>query len=236
MTTSKQKTAVAAKVNGVHFESEVLRFIRHICVFLAIFNLFAMSALAGDETKNPVTAAVAPGPFDRGTWELEGGNGGFGSFASSSATWVTINYQLEVLRLGWMYDSPRHTGWLRGNNEFLIETFGGTVTHGPKGYLAGGSPLWRYNFVQPEARLVPYIQLGMGALENNIDSNKRQREIGQGFEFALQGGVGLKYLINDRWSASMEADYRHISDAGMTSRNQGLNSIGGLMLVSYVFH
>jgi hypothetical protein len=209
---------------------------KNICAFLGIFSLFAMTALAGDEGANSTTAPVTPSPFDRGTWEFEGGNAEFWSFASSSARWVTINYSLEVLRFGWMYDNPRHTGWLRGNNEFLFETFGGTVTKGPKGYLVGGTPLWRYNFVQPGARLVPYIQLGAGALENNIDSNKRQREIGQGFEFALQGGVGLKYLINERWSASLEADYRHISDAGMSARNQGLNSIGGVMLVSYIFH
>lgn len=205
-------------------------------MFLGISGLFSMPALANDEGKNLLAAAVAPEPFDKGVWELEGGVGQFGSFASSSAPWVTINYHLEVFRLGWMYDSPRHTGWLRGNNEFFLETFGGVVTHGPGNYLIGGSPLWRYNFVQPEVRLVPYIQIGMGALGNNIYKDKRQQEIGQGFEFALQGGLGLKYLINDRWAVSVEADYRHISDGGMTSRNQGLNSFGGLMLVSYAFH
>jgi opacity protein-like surface antigen len=208
---------------------------RTICALLGTLGLLATAAFAGDDGKNPIPA-VAPGPFDRGTWEIEGGAGEFCSFASSSAEWVTINYQLDDIRLGWMYDSPRHTGWLRGNNEFLLEAFGGAVTTGPGGYLIGGSPLWRYNFVQPGARLVPYIELGMGALGNTIYPNQRQRELGQGFEFALQGGIGLKYLINDRWSVSAEVDYRHISDGGMTDRNQGLNSLGGLMLMSYVFH
>jgi len=207
---------------------------KHLPPFFGIFVLFTISAFAGDDGKNIPT--IAPGPFDRGTWELEAGAGEFGSFATSSANWLTINYQLDVLRLGWMYDSPRHTGWLRGNNEFLLEAFGGVVTKGVGNFLAGGSPLWRYNFVQPEARWVPYIQLGMGALGTNISKSRRQQEIGEEFNFALQAGVGLKYLINDQWSVSVEADYRHISDAGMSPRNMGLNSLGGLMLLSYIFH
>jgi opacity protein-like surface antigen len=209
---------------------------KNICAYLGILSLFGMTVLADEEGKNPIPTVTVAGPFERGVWELEGGAGEFGSFATSTAKWETINYQLEDLRVEWMYDSPRHAGWLRGNNEFLLEAFGGPVTKGPGSYLVGGSPLWRYNFVQPGARLVPYIQLGMGALYNNIYRSREQSEIGQGFEFALQGGIGLKYLINDRWAISAEVAYRHISNGGMTARNQGLNSIGGLLLVSYIFH
>lgn len=192
-----------------------------------------MSTFAGDGGKNP--PAVEAGAFDRGTWELEGGAGEYCSFSTTSAKRVTINYQMEDMRLGWMYDSPRHSGLLRGNNEFLLEVFGGPVTKGPGSYLAGGSLLWRYNFIQPGARLVPYIQLGGGALGNDIYRGRGQREVGEAFEFVLQGDLGLKYLINDRWAVSAEGDYRHVSNADLSSRNQGLNSIGGLMQMSYFF-
>jgi len=116
------------------------------------------------------------------------------------------------------------------------ELFAGPVTKGQDGYLAGGSLLWRYNFIQPGARLIPYLQLGAGALGNDVFVDRAQREIGGAFEFDLQADLGLKYLINDRWSLSLEADYRHISNADIYSRNQGLNSIGGLMQLSYSFH
>jgi len=196
--------------------------------------LFAAHAFAGDAGKQ--IQFTAPGPFDRGACELQGGAGEFLSFSSTSAKRPTINYQMEDLRLGWMYDSPRHSGWLRGNNEFLLELFAGPVTKGQDGYLAGGSLLWRYNFIQPGARLIPYLQLGAGALGNDVFVDRAQREIGGAFEFDLQADLGLKYLINDRWSLSLEADYRHISNADIYSRNQGLNSIGGLMQLSYSFH
>jgi len=201
---------------------------------VGVFGLFAVNAFAGGEAKSPVAPAT-PGWFDQGTWEMEGGAGDFCSFSTTSAKRVTINYQLEDVRLGWMYDSPRRTGLLRGNNEFLLESFGGPVTKGPGSYLAGGSVLWRYNFVQPDARLVPYIQVGGGMLGNDIYKGGGQREVGQGFEFVLQGGLGLKYLINDRWAASAEGGYRHISNADTASRNEGLNSLGGLMELSYSF-
>jgi hypothetical protein len=211
---------------------------KYAVLFSVMLGLSTAWAFAGEDGKN-VIPTPAPGPFDRGTWEVEGGAGFFGSFSTTSAKRGTINNQLEDLRLAWMYDSPRRDGWLggllRGNNEFLLEAFGGPSTKGPDGYLAGGSLLWRYNFVQPDARWIPYLQIGAGALGNNIYRGMGQREIGEGFEFVLQGDVGLRYLISDKWSVSAEGGYRHISNADLASRNEGLNSIGVLMEMSYRF-
>ena len=130
--------------------------------------------------------------------------------------------------------------WLRGSNEFLVELFGGPVTTGPGNYLAGGSLLWRYDFVQPVATSVqpqwtPYLQLGAGALDNDIWTGGQQREVGEAFEFVLQADAGVKYRINYEWAVSLEADFRHISNADLASRNEGLNSLGGLFQVSYFF-
>jgi len=206
--------------------------------FFGLFGLITLNALAGSQETNSIE--TAPGPFARGTWELEGGAGEFCSFSTSSAKRPTVNYQLEDIRFGWMYDSPRHDEWLggrlRGNSEFLLELASGPVTKGPGSYLAGGSLLWRYNFVQPEARWIPYLQIGAGALDNDISKGRAQMEVGEAFEFELQGDIGLRYMINDQWSISAEAGYRHISNADLSPRNEGLNSLGGLMQVSYRFH
>ena len=204
------------------------------CIAIAIIMCAAVSR-AGDGGSS--FSKFSPGAFDRGTWAVDAGAGYFASFAFSDSPRPTINYQLNDLRIGWMYDSPRHEGWLRGNNEFLLETIAGPVTQGPlRGYLAGASPLWRYNFVQEGSRWAPYVQLGMGAVWNNEFHSHKQDEIGEGFEFLLQPDVGLKYLISDQWAVSIEAGYRHISNGGLAySRNEGLNSLGGLMCVSYSF-
>lgn len=209
---------------------------KHLSVFLGFSCLFTLAALAGDDEKNLVAPAPEPAAFARGTWELEGGSGFFGSFSTTSARRTTINYQLNDLALGWMYDAPRHNGWLRGNNEFLVEIFGAPITKGPGTYIAGGSLLWRYNFVQPSAKLIPYFQIGAGALDNDIYRNHDQEEVGEAFEFLLGADFGLKYMINDHWAASIEAGYRHISNADLAPRNEGLNSIGGMGQLSYFFY
>jgi lipid A 3-O-deacylase len=207
-----------------------------ICALAGILSLFTIPSFAGPAEVQPMTAtASTAGPFDRGTWEFESGAGFFGSF-STSAPRPTINYQLNDLRLGWMYDSPRRSGWLRGNSEFLLEALAGPVTKGPGTYLAGGSLIYRYNFIQPGSRWVPYFQIQAGALGNNIYRGSAQREVGEGFEFILGAGPGIKYMINDQWSVAAEAGYRHISDANLSQRNEGLNSLGGQLQVSYRFH
>ncbi|HEX4083525.1 MAG TPA: acyloxyacyl hydrolase [Chthoniobacteraceae bacterium] len=205
---------------------------KHIAILLLA--LAPLSAFAGQEAIQPPPPQF--NPFDRGNMEIEAGAGEFASFSSTSAKRPTVNYQFDDIRAGWMYDSPRHNGWLRGNNEFLLEFFGAGVTTGPGNYLTGGSLLWRYNFVQPGARLVPYLQLGAGTLDNDVHTDKTQRVIGEAFEFMLQGDLGLKYLIDDHWAVSAEAGFRHISNADLSSRNQGLNSLGGLFQVGYFFH
>jgi lipid A 3-O-deacylase len=71
---------------------------------------------------------------------------------------------------------------------------------------------------------------------NNIYKGQGQQEIGEGFEFMLQGDIGVKYLISEKWAVSVEGDFRHISNADLAPRNEGLNSVGGLTEVSYFFH
>jgi hypothetical protein len=50
------------------------------------------------------------------------------------------------------------------------------------------------------------------------------------------GELGLRYHLNEKWAIAAEVTYRHISNAGATERNRGLNSVGGQLGVSYFFH
>jgi lipid A 3-O-deacylase len=207
---------------------------KRLCAFIGVFAIIVSHSLAGPPEETGGAPVAAPGPFDRGTWEVEAGTGFYGSF-STSAPRPTINFELSDLRLGWMYNSPSGSGWLRGNSEFLGEVLGGAVTKGPGTFLAGGALLYRYNFIQPGSRWVPYFQIQAGALGNDIYHGRRQREIGENFEFNLGAGPGIKYLINDQWSVAAELGYLHISDADLSTRNEGLNSLGGMLQVSYRF-
>lgn len=167
--------------------------------------------------------------FEAGTIELQSGAGAYWSFIPDGSVRPDMDYTLSTYRLGIMLSDIHGNGWLRGNTEFLLEGFYGSVVTGPGDWLAGGALQLRYNFVQPEAKWIPYFQIGAGGLWNDIHKDKSQELIGQSFEFNLQATLGLRRQINSRWGVTLEGGYRHISNADLADRNRGLDSLGFLV-------
>jgi lipid A 3-O-deacylase len=190
---------------------------------------------SGQEQLGAKTLVPSFSAFEQGTREFQVGVGAFFALNSHGEQRPQINDVDGSLRLGWMLNSPSGSGFFRGNFEFLAELAGAVVVEGPGTGLGGGNLLLRYNFVQPDARLVPYFQIGAGGLFNDIYKSHPQRLVGQCFEFELQGAFGARYFLNPRCALSVEAGYRHISNADMANRNLGLNSLGGLVGVSWFF-
>lgn len=204
-------------------------------LLLLISTLIAF-AVPGTHAGSAVeTNPVEPSPFDAGRHELQIGTGVFISFQTASAKRPQINDAGGFLRLGWMLSSPSGEGFWRGNTEFLLAAQGSSVFKGPGSVFAGGSLILRRNFVQPGSRWVPYAQLEAGALYNDGFEDRIQRALGQAFEFQLGGGLGIRYLASEAWAVFLEADYRHISNAGLSSRNGGTNAVGGFLGVSRFF-
>jgi len=59
----------------------------------------------------------------------------------------------------------------------------------------------RYNFVQPNWKIVPFISGGVGFCF--ADSNPRQGGLGEDFNFSFEVSTGFKYLITDDWFARL---------------------------------
>jgi lipid A 3-O-deacylase len=169
--------------------------------------------------------------FDQGQRELQVLVGTFASFTHSP----DFDYAVGSIRLGWMLNSQHGSGCLRGNCEFLIEAFGGGIYEGPGSYLGGATLLLRYNFVQPDARLVPYFQLGAGGLYSDAAKDEDQRLIGNDLEFNLQASIGARWFLNERTAIVIEGGYRHISNANLSDRNLGVDSLGGHLGLSWFF-
>ncbi len=206
-------------------------------LFLLGFATMASMPLAhaGHEIVDTKTVAPIASPFDGGMREFQISAGAFFSLNNGGEKRPTINDVDGSLRLGWMLYSPKGDGFLRGNCELLIEAFGAGIVEGPGSGMGGATLLFRYNFVQPQARWVPYFQVGAGGVYNDIHEDQQQRLIGRSFEFNLQAGVGLRYLCSERCAIFAEFDYRHISNADTADRNLGLNSLGGLLGASIFF-
>jgi len=151
------------------------------------------------------------------------------------------NYQQNNVRLGWMLVSPddkenpfRDTPF-RGNFEALFETTGSYVWETFGTYMVGVTGLIRYNFVQPNWIVVPYIQGGAGIIYTNARNWSNQEAIGGNWEFTPQFAGGLKFLIDDNFSFNLEGAFQHISNANTSARNEGVNAYGGFAGFTYYF-
>ena len=209
--------------------------------FLAVVSVSAMLAArpahagpsGGKDGKAPVETAHSI--FDKGRKEFQSLTGAFWSFTPSTSTRATVNSTLSSYRLGIMLNDVSGSGFLRGNFEFLLEGFGGTIYQGPGNALGGATLQLRYNFVQPDTRWVPYYQIGAGGVYSDMYKDRARSTVGSALNFNLQSAVGLRYLVNDQWAVSLEGGYRHISNAGFSNRNAGLNSVGAQIGLSYFF-
>jgi Lipid A 3-O-deacylase (PagL) len=99
----------------------------------------------------------------------------------------------------------------------------------PKGYMLGVLPFGG-RFYFGSGRILPYVSIGAGLGWTNLE---RLDEIDQRFNFLLQGSLGFRAALSDRTAFTFEARLDHISDAGMTTPNLGLN--GAVFLLGFRF-
>ena len=185
-------------------------------------------------------SAVDPGPgtgiYTEGRMSLELVSGALFSLTNLPEGSPALNYAQTNLRLGWMLESPDPgESVLRGNWEGLVEVTNSFVFKGPGSYIGGVTGLLRYNFVQPDWDLVPYIQGGVGIVYNDVYKDETQNAIGQAIEFTPQCSIGFHYLIDKNWAVAAEGMFHHISNAGLSNRNRSINSLGGFIGVTYFF-
>jgi len=146
------------------------------------------------------------------------------------------DYQIGALflteRIRW--GVIRNDSWLRGYHQFYISAIGEPIFKGIENYYFGFNVGFRYNFVQPRSRFVPYISGGVGA--GGIDSHPEvPGGQGQDFTFNILSAAGISYIVNDHWKVDVGALYQHLSNGGQTDPNPSLNLFGPQMGVSYSF-
>ncbi len=211
---------------------------RSALVFLWCLQLLlgvAVVRAGGPAAKATVTSPVDDPMFHRGVWELQAAEGAEFSLQNTSIIRPNIDYELTILRLGYMVDNPHGSNFLRGNNEFMLEVVGGPMFQGPGSALGGLSIVYRRNFLSPGARVIPYFDAGAGGVYSDASHDRVQQALGSPFEFDLQAGVGVRFRLGLGWTLDAEFSYRHLSNAHIVDRNLGTNAIGGLLGASYSF-
>jgi hypothetical protein len=128
----------------------------------------------------------------------------------------------------------RSDSWLRGYNQLYISGIAEPIFKGIESHYFGFNVGFRYNFVQPGWRFIPYVSGGVGA--GGIDSHPEvPGGQGQDFTFNILGAAGISYIVNDHWKLDVGALYQHLSNGGQTDPNPSLNLFGPQVGVTYSF-
>jgi hypothetical protein len=129
---------------------------------------------------------------------------------------------LAGARYGWILTNPHFPGLLRGRFEFAVDAVPVFMVFQPTNtaYGAGLDPfalVWNF---EKHGHIVPYAELAGGV----SFTNKQVPDGTSTVNFTTSGGLGLRFLAGKlNWNADVR--FMHISDAGLTSINPGINTV-----------
>lgn len=144
---------------------------------------------------------------------------------------VRHDLALVSLSYGHMLGPVRGQGhWARGNWEGRAELFTGAEFSPKSVWGIGLTPHLRYDFATG-TRWMPFLDIGAGVMA----TGERAPDLGGAFEFNLQAAASVHWFIRRRMAATVEVRYLHVSSAGLYTPNLGLNTIAGLVGVTWFF-
>jgi hypothetical protein len=145
-------------------------------------------------------------------------SGGHGINGSTSGTGV---WNLG-LRYGLILCSPHGPGFLRGQLEYAFDVVPVWVITQKTNTAYGGSvdPFAFKWILNSPKKVKPYFLIEGGALFTNTKVPEGTSEI----NFTTAGGFGAHFL-GEKHNFSAEVRFQHISNAGMTNPNPGINTI-----------
>jgi hypothetical protein len=182
---------------------------RYLPLGLAIGICFILNARAVRAQSGPES-----GGHDLQVWT--GGGHGLNGSASDTGVWNL------GARYGWVLTDAVGPGPLRGRFEYAVDVvpvFLLTQRNGTA-YGFGLNPFaLKWNFAGGRS-LTPYFELGGGTLFSNTQVPPGTSRV----NFTTSGALGLHFL-RTKYNWSAEVRFMHISNAGLTSPNPGINTI-----------
>jgi hypothetical protein len=146
--------------------------------------------------------------WSAGGYSVPGGRGNTGIFDAG-------------FRYGWVLLDSHGPSFLRGKFEYALDAVPVYLIFQPANtaYGAGFNPLnLKWNF-ERRGRLVPYAELSGGVLFTNHEIPTGTSNV----NFTPSAAFGVHFL-RERFAWTVEARYLHISDAGLSRLNPGINT------------
>jgi hypothetical protein len=178
-----------------------------------VFATLLFTAFLGAPAARPQAGPVEGGH----EWQVwTGGGHGINGSQSGDGLWNV------GLRYGLILTAPHGPGFLRGRLEYAVDAvplfmvFQKTNT----AYGVGVNPFAFKWALDTRRSVVPYFEVGGGTLFTNT----RVPEGTSRINFTSSAALGLHFL-RSKHNISAEVRYMHISNAGLSSPNPGINTI-----------
>jgi lipid A 3-O-deacylase len=175
-----------------------------LALFVFLFGAGSLHAQAGPEQ----------GGRDLQIWT----GGGHGTNGSQSGDGV---FNIGG-RYGWILTDPHGPGFLRGRFEYAVDVVPLFLVVQSTGtaYGFGVNPFaLKWNFAS-HGSVVPYVDLGGGTLFTNVKTPPGTSHV----NFTTSGALGAHFL-RSKYNLSAEVRFMHISNAGISRPNPGINTI-----------
>ena len=126
------------------------------------------------------------------------------------------------LRYGLILTAPHGPGFLRGRLEYAVDAVPVFVVFQKTNtaYGVGVNPFAFKWALDTHRSVVPYFEIGGGTLFTNTKVPEGSSRI----NFTSSAALGLHFL-RSKYNISTEIRYMHISNAGLSSLNPGINTI-----------
>jgi hypothetical protein len=188
--------------------------------WLAVAGLLAATALSAISAW---AQTIGAGTFE---WGIAAGGGA--SLPKDDLHLETVTTFHLLPHLGYFVTGELGQGAVQGNLEVLVEPTLIYLDASTAATVVGVAVLPRWVFAA-SPRVRPYLEAGAGILGGQIDLPQTNCDV----NFLLEGGVWAMVFMTERVALTLGARFQHISNADRCSQNEGLNSIIGIVGVSY---
>lgn len=114
--------------------------------------------------------------------------------------------------------------------QWVVEPFASYVTNNTSETVEAGANLLFFSLRYDRGQqFVPFIEGGEGALYTGL----RDHALGTHFQFSSQIGGGLEWFFTRTAALSVMYRFRHISNAGISRQNSGMNTNFAMLGFSY---
>lgn len=201
-----------------------------IALLLIVLSLTPLK-LSAEETPGPTISSSRSEPRPSGIFLDEFGVG-------TGYTWGTLKSSHDnfravplYLRIGFDMNSLFGMRERKSTLQFALEPFVNTVTAPERGVEAGLDLFVRYlHPILPSVKLVS--EIGSGPMYFSIDTAEQGKS---GFNFLNQLGLGSQVSLSDKCAVTLGYRFRHLSNAGTSPINAGINSNAFTISISALY-